>query len=119
MFRPMKFHHQEVNCRIKALWYNAVSNYILYYSLSSVCVIRCSRHTAVISYPCTTLQGIVSLDHPFSGFRTLVASHFARHEAFTYKRELKLKRKQVMRRVGFRIHDPIVRAVMVVGYRLN
>jgi len=25
MFRPMKFHHQEVSCRIPTLWYNAMS----------------------------------------------------------------------------------------------
>ena len=34
----MKVHHQEVSCRIQALWYNVVSRYILYYSETvSVC----------------------------------------------------------------------------------
>jgi hypothetical protein len=34
MFRPMKAHHQEVSCRIQALWYN-----VMYYGESSLCII--------------------------------------------------------------------------------
>jgi hypothetical protein len=34
MFRAMKFHHQEVSCRIQALWFN-----IVYYGESSICII--------------------------------------------------------------------------------
>ena len=30
MFRAVKVHHQEVSCRIKALWYNIMSKYIWY-----------------------------------------------------------------------------------------
>jgi len=42
MFRAMKIHHQEVSCRIQALWYNVMSKYIWYiwyYGEPSTCVI--------------------------------------------------------------------------------
>ena len=36
--RAMKFHYQEVSCRIPALWYNVMSKCIWYYGESSVCI---------------------------------------------------------------------------------
>jgi len=43
MFRAVKFHHQEVKCRIQALWYNIMSKYIGYYDeyiYSEICLNR-------------------------------------------------------------------------------
>jgi len=34
MFRVMKVHHQEVSCRIQALWYNVMSKYMWCYDES-------------------------------------------------------------------------------------
>jgi hypothetical protein len=39
MFRAVKVHYQEVNCRIQALWYNIRSKYIRYYGEPSMCII--------------------------------------------------------------------------------
>jgi len=37
MFHVTKVHHQEVSCRIQALWYNFTFKYIRYYGESSMC----------------------------------------------------------------------------------
>ena len=47
MFRPMKVHHQEVSCRIQALWCNVMSTYTWPYVELSVCVTRWNRYTAM------------------------------------------------------------------------
>jgi len=38
VFLAVKFHHQEVSCRMQALWYNVLSKYKWYYGESSMCV---------------------------------------------------------------------------------
>jgi hypothetical protein len=38
MFWTVKVHHQEVNCRIQALWYNIRSKYVWFYGESSICI---------------------------------------------------------------------------------
>ena len=68
MFRAMKFHHQEVSCRIEALWYNVMSKYIWYiwyYGEPSAGVIRRMEqvHRGGSSLVVSTVSAVLSSLH--------------------------------------------------------
>ena len=68
MFRPMKVHHQEVSCRIQALWYNVMSKSIQYYGeLCSVLILPCLLHLQSLSFsqcPCSSPMTLTAVSQP-------------------------------------------------------